>query len=330
MTTLQMIGWYAAAMAGVLGSALVSGVETGIYTINRVRLHVLAHIAGSNAAVLERLLRRQSQVIVTLLVGNNLFDYLSSLAIGSLLHNAGYREWSQVGINAAILTPVTLVFGQIVPKDLFRSHSDLTYHFARPMWWLQKLLTITGIVPLVQGLTILLRKATGSKEDPEAIAHPRRVVSQLMRESMGHGVISPYQSNMIDRALEFGDLTVADVMQPWKSATTVRTTQDAEAVWSLADRIPYSRVPLLDPTGAPVGLIEVAQVLAHDPATCPPLETLARPIARLLQRMKLPDALDKLQRKGCAMGVVMEGHRPIGLVTVKDLVEPIVGELEVW
>ena len=327
MTDLHLL-WYALAVAGIAGSALASGVETGIYTLNRIRLHVLAHTPGSGASILQSLINRQSRAIVTLLVGSNLFDYLSSLAIGNLLDEAGYKQWAQVAINAAILTPAALIFGQIVPKDIFRSHGDLTYYFARPLAWLQGFLTLVGIIPLVEALTRLLRHITGQTESPEAITHPRRVITTLMREGLGHGVISHYQSNMIDRAMELGHLTVVEVMQPWKSVASVRTNQGPDAVWSLADRTPYSRLPLLDPTGQPTGLIEVNQVLTHDPKTCPPLESLARPVAKLPRYASLPEALQTLQQTGSSMGIVLDHRRPIGLVTIKDLIEPLVGELE--
>lgn len=330
MSTLEMVMWYLLALLGVSGSAIVSGVETGIYTLNRIRLHVLAHAPGSSAAVLEKLIAKPHRVIVTLLVGNNLFDYFTSLAIGSLLDDAGYKQWAQVGINAVILTPLVLIIGQIVPKDMFRSHSDLTYYFARPLGWLQTLLMLLGIVPLVSGITRMLRRMTGQPNEPEAITHPRRVITQLMREGLGHGVISEYQSSMIDRTLELGHTTVGDVMRPWKQVSAVKASQEAEAVWIIADRVPYSRLPLLDASGRPVGLIEVAEVLRHDPKNCPPLAEFTRPLVELPPALSLRQALQTLQSGGGSMGVVSDRGKPLGLVTLKDLIEPIIGELEVW
>ena len=328
MTPLQHAMWYLAATGGIIGAAMASGVETGLYTLNRVRLHVLAHVPGSSAAYLQTLVQRQSRAIVTLLVATSLFDYASSLAIGYLLDEGGFKQGVQVAMNALILTPAALVLGQVVPKDIFRSHGDLTYYFAKPLFWCQAALTIVGVIPLVEGLTKLLRRLTGQTESVEAITQPRRMITMLMREGVGHGVISAYQSNMIDRALELGRLTVQEAMRPWKSVTAVRTGQGAEAVWALADRVPFSRFPLLDAGGQPVGLLEVNQVLHHDPKLCPPLESLARPIAKLPKYISLPEALATLRTTGSSMGVVLDHRRPIGLVTIKDLIEPLVGELE--
>lgn len=328
----QAIYWYALAAIGILGSAMFSGLETGTYTLNRVRLHVLAHAPRSNAAVLDRLLRSPNRLLGTLLVGNNVANYLSSLAIAALLGGAGYGDWAQVGINAAILTPLLFIFGEVLPKDLFRSHTDrLTYYFARPLLYLQQLLIYSGALPLIDLVSHGLQRIVHGAEMPLGVLHPRRVVTQLMRESAGHGVISLYQSDMVDRVLQLEQLRVRDVMVPWSEVVAARVSQPPEAIWALADRFPYARLPLLDGQGQPVGILELFDVLRHDPQTCPPLQQLAQPIVRLAPSVSCRTGLVTLQRRYSSMGIVYENrHRPVGLVTLKDLVEPIVGELDVW
>ena len=331
MSAAELILWYAAVLLGLAGSAMFSGLETGIYTLNRVRLHVLAHTPRSNAAVLERLIDRPNRLLGTLLVGNNIANYAASLAIAALLDQAGYRGWSQVAINAAILTPMLFIFGEVLPKDFFRSHTNrLTYSFARPLRWLQRLLTWTGPLPLIDGVSWLLGRLLGAGERGADMLHPRRVMTRLMKESVGHGLITPYQSDMIDRVLQMGRLRVRDVMTEWAGVTAARTSQPPEAVWALADRVPYTRLPLLDRAGEPIGLLDVADVLMHEPERCPPLQELARPLARIQPDASCRAALLTLQQHRTSMALVIENHRPIGLVTTKNLVEPIVGELDVW
>ena len=323
--------WYGVALLGTLGSAIFSGCETGIYALNRVRLHVLAHVPRSSAAVLERLTLKPNRLLGTLLVGNNIVNYAASLAISALLDNAGHHGWAQVFFSAAILTPVLFVFGEVLPKDLFRSHADsFTYYFARPLRGLQIALTAVGILPLIDLISHAIHRVLGGEASEAEMLHPRRQVTNLIREGVGHGLISQYQSAIIDRVLEFNRLHVSDVMKPWAKVTSVRVHQPPEAVWALANRASYSRVPLLDAAGLPVGVLEIDEVLLHDPAKCPPLTDLAEPIATLAPGLTCRDALQQLQQQRANMAVVMDHQRPIGLVTPKDLVEPIVGELESW
>jgi len=332
MTPLQLTLWYLAALVGMAGSAVFSGLETGIYSLNRIRLHMLAHVPRSNAAVLEKLIEKPNRILGTLLVGNNMVNYLASVAIGTILADAGYEGWSQVVINAAILMPLLFVFGEVLPKDFFRSHTDrITPTFARPLRWLQRMLTAVGMLPMIDGISYLVHRVTHGPRATLRITHPRRIVTELMREGVGHGVISQYQSAMIDRVLELQRVRVGDVMKPWSKATTVRITQPPEAVWALADRVSYTRAPLIDASGKPVGLIDLYDVLRHDPADCPPLTDLAQPLVELPPNIPLSDALRRCQHQRASMALIVdEKKRPLGLVTTKELVEPIIGEIDVW
>ncbi|MDX1564240.1 MAG: CNNM domain-containing protein [Phycisphaeraceae bacterium] len=328
MSGLELLFWYGAAAAGMAGSALFSGLETGIYTLNRVRLHVRAHTAGSRAAVLLRMTARPNRLLGTLLVGNNLANYLASYAVAILLSRAGHEGWAQVAINALILTPLLFIFGEVLPKDMFRRYADrLVYPMARPLAWMQILLH--PFLLLIGAISGLLRRVF-NQESAGMAAHPRRVVTELLKEGVGHGLISAYQSDMIDRVLRAGRLNVRHVMVPWKKVTTVSTSQPPEAVWSLADRVPYARLPMLDSQSRCIGFLEVVELLKQPLESCPPLEQLARPIVRIEPETSLHDAMLHLQVQRVSMALVTSDGQPIGMVTIKDLVEPIVGKLEAW
>jgi CBS domain containing-hemolysin-like protein len=331
MSDLELFLWYAAAAVATLGSATFSGIETGIYSLNRVRLHVMADANHRGAAILERLTLRPNRLLGTLLVGNNIVNYTASVAIGVLLEDAGYTGWSQVIFSTAILTPLLFTFGEVLPKDLFRSNADtLTYPFARPLLWMGRLLTATGILPLIDAVSWLMHRLFGGERSAMDVMHPRRQVTSLIREGVGHGVISAYQSAIVDRVLEMERVTVGSVMTEWSDVVTVRTNQPPEAVWALANRVPHSRVPLVDEAGRVVGILAVKDVLMHDPARCPALTQLAGPVLEIDAKQTCRAALRRLQQQRRSMAVVLDRGRLAGLVTTKDLVEPIVGELEAW
>jgi CBS domain containing-hemolysin-like protein len=331
MSDLERIAWYAAGAAATLGSALCSGIEIGTYTINRVRLHVAAHVPRSNAAVLERLIQQPNRLLATLLIGNNIANFAASLAISALTAGASASPWRGILLDVLLLTPLLLIFGEIVPKDLFRANADrLTCWFARPVAAAHRLLTWIGLIPLLNQLDGLLHRLAGQRDQPSDISQPRRHMSQLVREGVGHGVITAYQSEMIDRVLQISQLSVRDVLRPWSKVTYAETVQPPESIWLLADRVPYTRLPLLNRDGKPVGLLNINQVLRHHPAACPSFEAIAGPLAIVAPTLSLREALRQLQRQGTSMAVVVERDKPIGIVTAKDLVEPIVGPLWAW
>lgn len=331
MTHFEQWCWYGAALAGTLVSALCSGFETGSYTLNRIRLHVRAHQPRSNAAALERLIGTPNRLLATLLIGNNIAAYVMSLAVSALTEDANHGPWRALLMDVLLVTPLLLIFGEILPKDLFRANCDLlTYWFARPVAAAQWLLTWTGLLPLINRIDRLLHRMLRDPEPEGDMSQPRRQMTQLVREGVGHGVITAYQSEMIDRVLQINQLTVRDVMRPWSKVIHVDIQQPPESIWLLADRMPYTRLPLLSREGKPIGLLNVNQVLRYHPAQCPSFVTMAGPLASVNPQMSLQNALRQLQKEGTSMAVVIERDKPIGIVTAKDLVEPIIGEIWAW
>ncbi len=332
MTGFEVFIWYFIAACGLIGLGAFSGIETGIYTLNRVRLHVLAHDPRSNAAIMQRLIARPNRLLGTLLVGNNIANYAASLAIGALLQDAGFINWQQIAISATVLTPLLFVFGEVLPKDLFRNHADgLTIPLARPIAVLSRLLTWCGVLPMIGWVSATLRRLLGAGEIQSAMLHPRRIMSHLLREGAGHGVISSSQSDIIERALRVNRQTVQEVMVPWRQAVVARTSQPLEALWALAGRVTFSRVPLVDAAGQPVGVLELFDILRRDPATLGSVEQSAHPMIELPPTTRLPEALRRLQAYRQSMALIRTpGGEPMGLVTIKNLVEPIVGQLGDW
>jgi Mg2+/Co2+ transporter CorB len=125
----EIIAWLLVMLAGLAGSALFSGLETGVYSLSRVRLELAArHGADGRAARgpirLLREIDRPESLLTTILVGNNACNYLGTLGLGTLLIAAGVRPTAAVLIQTLALTPVLVIFGESLPKELFRLRAD--------------------------------------------------------------------------------------------------------------------------------------------------------------------------------------------------------------
>jgi CBS domain containing-hemolysin-like protein len=332
MTAMEIAMWSLVFLLGAIGSATFSGLETGIYTLNRVRLHLRSGSGDRRAIILERMIAKPNRTLGTLLISNNIANYASSLGITALLEAAGFQDWEVIGFTALILTPFLFAVGEVVPKDTFQNHTDvLTYHFARFLRGVQILLMVTLLLPLIDTVSKALAWALGSDRTTLIGGHPRRVVTQLVRESVGHGVISAYQSDMIDRVLHPPERRVDEAMVPWADVHKLRASQPVEAVWAMANRHAHTRFPVTDRDGKALGVLDVFDVLTLDAAQSPPLESMIQPAPRLPARMNLSEALIELRKAQSPMGfVVGDNDRVLGLITTKDLVEPITGELDIW
>jgi putative hemolysin len=319
--------WVALALAGLGASALFSGLEIGIYTLDRVKLAVGAS-AGVPAAVrLQRELDRPDRLLATLLVGNNAVNYLGTLAIAMLLERSGVAPGAAIVVNTAVVVPSLLILGEILPKDLFRTFTDRwTYRFAGLLRGLRWGLTAIGVLPLVLGIGRLASRLLGEAPTPGRTAAAR--IGQLVREGAGAGAVSGEQASMVDRALSMRRRRVSGEMLPWAQVATV----PAEAPPSTRARLlrdrPFSRVPVVDRRGRVVGVLAALDALLDPERATADLMT---PPLRLAPDLPAMEALRQMRLARARMAIVENAAgAPEGIVSVKDLVEPLTGDLVAW
>lgn len=330
MTTWETIAWTGATALGLIGSALASGLETGGYCVNRIRLRLRATPRAGNygARLLRDELEHPERLLATLLIANNGFNYLAATGITVLLAGAGYGDAAIIAINAAVLTPLLLVFGESLPKELFRANADrLTYLFAPHLTVGRLVLTGFGVVPLVRLFADTVAGLIGGEGEAGLARSSRERVTALIKETAGHGVLSASQATLVDRAMAFRSTTAADEMVPWARVATVGESWDRARLLGLLERSHFSRFPIVDTRGRVVG------VLRHtDPYVRPDAApaALALEPARLEPTTPLRDAIQKVRASPGGVGIVEQAGKPVGLVTIKDLVEPLTGELLEW
>ncbi|MCC7146550.1 MAG: DUF21 domain-containing protein [Phycisphaeraceae bacterium] len=321
---------WAMVVVGFTGSAIYSGVETGIYSINRVRLELLAEQGRRSAWRLKHLLARPTSVLSTLLIGNNLANYVGTAGVTLLLEQMGLRDWQVIIANILIVTPLLFVFGETLPKDLFAAHSDvLTYRMSWLLEGSRRVFRVMGLLPLVELISLRL---TGSIH-PQAMRtlHPRRQVEMLVREGVGRGLLSDEQSAIIERVMALSERTVDQEAVPWERVVKVNIDDPPSSLWALADQTSLSRFPVVDDEGIVLGIVSLYDALQHEQDQCPSIGTLMKPAPAIEAGTLLRLALDRFQREKLALAIVVgEQYAPRGLVTVKDLIEPIIGDLASW
>ena len=326
---LQNAPWLGLMMLGFLGSALFSGIETGCYAVSRIKLHLLSQHGDPAARRLERWLEKPQSLLSTLLIGNNVCNYMGTFGLAVLLNNAGFSDLAQVFLNILIVTPLLLILGETLPKDLFAGYSDkLLYPLTPFIGVTKRLLTWVGLVPLVTlfgaGVLRLLGGGSGG-----ALAHPRRRVQALMREGVGQ-VVTHEQSDLLERVFLAERRLVGDETVPWSAVQTVSIGATAAELFALAQRSSRSRLPVVDPDGRVVGVLDLFEMLLFTPEECPALAELLNPAAYISPYTGLRTAWAAFQANGWGLAIVGDPEKPVGVVTMKDLVEPITGELIRW
>ena len=314
-------------VVGILMSALYSGLETGLYTINKVRLDVRASSGIASAKRLLAFVNHPTRMLAVLLVCNNIANFLASYGAARMLNATELSTWAAIAINAIVMIPILFIFGEVLPKDLFRTHTDTwTYWWSPSLSVTDKILWWTGVVPVVASTGALARNILGSESTFKP--SPRRRFGLLFKEGLGGGVLSDEQITLADRVLAMRSLTVKSEMIPWHRVTCLSVDMPVAKRQVAIRNIKHTRVPVTDPNGKVLGVLPILSALL-DPQEATK-SMLIEPI-HVASEMPVGDALQLLRKSGVTMAIITNASdRPVGIVTLKDLVEPLVGELNAW
>jgi putative hemolysin len=314
-------------LLGVLLSALYSGLETGLYTVNKIRLDVRALSGVASAKRLLAIVNRPARMLAVLLVCNNIANFLASYGAARLLEETTLGPWLAITVNAVVMIPILFIFGEVLPKDLFRSHTDTwTYKWSATLFWTDKILWWSGIVPIVATVGKISGFFFGDEGAIEP--SPRRRFGLLFKEGLEGGVLSAEQITLADRVLALRTLTVRSEMVPWSRVQCIGKNIPMDRRSSAIGSTIHTRLPVVDGRGFVVGVLPVLSALLSPKTST--TELLKIPIF-IPADTPVRDALHDLRKSGVSMAIVTtQNKKPIGIVTLKDLVEPIVGELAAW
>jgi len=142
-------------------------------------------------------------------------------------------------------------------------------------------------------------------------------------------VLTEAQTTLADRALAMRDRRVADVMVRWSDVAWIGVNADRAAREMVLARRSFSRLPVMDGHRRVAGVVWWVDALLRPEE---PTEALIRPAPALSRQTPILEALSILRYRRQAMAIIVDdaGQRPIGLVTLKDLVEPLTGKLAAW
>lgn len=327
----EMMLWWAILIVAVLGSAMTSAIETASYALNHVRLTLrLGRTPPEEAAVrLREELGRPDRILSTVIVVNNVCTYLVALAVaGVLRQDEGDSPLLSLLTDIFVITPVLLLFGEALPKELARVEADrLAYVLVYPLWFMRKALTYCGVLPAITLINRWARSLLGDQEAPEGISDSRQRMSALLREGAVAGVLSESQSSLMERALTLGGSRVEDQMLPWSQVRVAHEGWDRARLTQTLSAWKHSQVPVLDRKGKVVGVLRRIDLFLHPQAK--PAE-LIKECVRLSPRAGIREALRTLAEHGQRVAIVEQGGRPVGFLTTNDLFEPLIGELPGW
>ncbi len=317
----------------LLLSGFFSGAETGAYRVNPVRLQLRANQGHRGSIRLRRLLGDREGILTVTLMGTNLANYLTTIFTAMFLARLA-ADWSDRELElytTLILTPIILTFGEIVPKNWFRQQANVL--MTRAGWVLlvfDRMFRWCGAVPVLKWLTRCMLRWWHGTDDWEPAMHPRSRMLSLLKESVAEGVLTDEQSNLLDGVLSLSNVSVGSVMVPESKAVMLPRNATRDHILPVIRRHTHSRYPVIGTRRSKVvGVIDVYEFLGQSKSRT--IDELMTAPCTLRPESSVSSALYDMREARRTFGVVVDRwDNCIGIVTMKDLVEEIVGDLAAW
>ena len=307
-------------------SAFFSSAETALSCANKMRIRSLANEGNERAKRVQKIHENYSKMLSAILIGNNIVN----IAASSLVTTFTIRLIGNtfVGIATGLLTLLVLIFGEIVPKTWAGSNADkIALAYSGIISILMFVLTpvIFIVDKIASGIIKLFHMNSGS--DTKLITEGE--LRTYMDVSKEEGVIEHEEHHIINNIFDFSDSIAEDIMIPRIDMTVVASTASYDEVLMLFRKTMYSRLPVYEDTPDNIiGMIHMKDFFFWKDETKFKIKKLMRDLHYTYEKKKTSDLLMEMRSKAMNLAIVLDEYgSAVGMITMEDLLEEIVGEI---
>lgn len=323
---MEAFGYLIAIFLCIISAGFFSGAETGIISLNRLRLRSLVDSKVKKALWLKGFLENPEYFLSSTLVGTN----LSVIIASALATSWAVKYFANQGalIATLILTPLILIFSEIIPKSLFRQHADRVI-LAISLVLKGSFILLSPLVKTINFFPRILLKPFGGKKTTKSPFVTKEELKFLVEESTKEGLFEPGERRMIYRIFDFGATLARDIMVLLTDVTAVEVNTPKAGVKELARFKKFSRYPVYqERKDNIVGLINIYDLLYEEDIEKTSLGDFKRPIISVLETTPIDKILSQLRKERQVMALVVnQAGRALGIITLEDILEEIVGEI---
>lgn len=309
-------------------SGFFSSAETAFSTLNRVRMRNLEEEGSKKAARVNKILESYSKMLSAILIGNNIVNLTaSSLTTAFVIGVCGN---AYIGLGTGILTIVVLLGGEIIPKTWANLNSEkLALAYSSVIYALMKVMTpVIFIVDLLsKGILKLLHVDPNKKMDTITESELKTYVDVSHED----GQIESDEREMIYNIFEFSDTCVKDIMIPRTNMVTVNADESVNDLIKVFHESMYTRIPVYqEDKDSMIGFVNIkdlfiARISGQKNIT---LKSLLREAYYTYEYKKNADLLLEMREKSMNVAFVLNEYgSTVGMVTLEDLLEELVGEI---
>jgi len=309
----------------LLVEGLFAASEISLISASRRRLEVSADQGQTGAVRALTLLKRPEYLVATCLLGANLAEIANTVLVTALFtHRFGPSgEW----LAMVLLPPLILMFAEIIPKSIARQHATRLAQILAPFLWAASWI----IYPLTLLFASLSRGAlflAGARQTSPLPFITREDLHLVVQKSGPEMDLESAERQFIHRILQFGLRTVKEVMVPLIQVAAIPDTATIAQAREDFRTTRFSRLPVyhrrIDNL---VGILHSFDLLGEE-ADSRPIKPLVRPVHYVPEIKKVDQLLAEMQQLGIHLAVVVDEYGgAVGIVTIEDLLEEVVGEI---
>ena len=310
--------------ACVILSGYFSATETAFSAMNRTRVRTMAEAGNRRAQIALRLSEDYDRLISTILIGNNIVN-IAVASIGTLLFVGLMGEELGATVSTVVVTVVVLIFGEITPKSVAKDHPEAFAMFSAPIlrWMIWFFTPLNFCFSQWKRLVSRLFHASGdSKMSQEELL-------VLLDEVQQEGAIDAEEGKLLRNAVEFGDLEAQDILTHRVDLEAVPVDATRREVAECFDRSHFSRLLVYEDTiDKIVGVIHQKDFYVGGGMTDRDLQEVIVPPLFVHQTEKISNLLQTLRDAKSHMAIVVDEYGgTLGIVTMEDILEELVGEI---
>lgn len=307
----------------VLMSAWFSSTETAYSSVNKIRLKSKAEDGNLRAQKALALLDQYDKLLSCILIGNNIVN-LTAASLGTVLFTKLYPTYG-AAISTAVLTVVVLIFGEITPKTMAKDKPEKFCMWAVPI--LRVLLFLLTPLHFFFGLFSKVAMKVFHTGEDEGITEEELIT--MVEEAESEGGLEHHESELIRAAIEFNDMEVEEILTPRVDIVAAPDTVTMEDLAVLFAESAYSRIPIYHSSiDNIIGLVHEKDFFSARFHNHTDVTSLISKVFYTTGSAKISDLLRLLQIRKSHMAVVVDDYGgTMGIVTLEDILEELVGEI---
>lgn len=308
----------------IVMSAYFSATETAFSSLNRIRIKNMADKGNKKAALVMRLADNYDSLLSTILIGNNIVN-IACASLSTVLFVKLLGGEAGPSVSTAVTTVVVLIFGEVSPKSIAKESPEKFAMFSAPL--LNILRIVLTPFNYLFGLWKKLLSRVFKNEESRSITEEELLT--IVEEAEQEGGIDAREGSLIRNAIEFSEVEAMDILTPRIDVTAVAEDADKDSVAAIFAETGYSRLPVYrESIDNIIGIIYHKDFYNYVYHMEKKMVECIRPALYIAKHKLIGELLTELQREKSHIAVVLDEYGgTVGIVTMEDILEELVGEI---